>query len=287
MSSDFKELANDIDEHDKREAAKDSIKHVKSSMGHKPNFSIYIIIFLLVLLNISTILIFSYSLKDLRAEHGKTLSDLAAAKLEIDHYKVSYQIAMQDAQAFGKIYDINYKDRLANTTNATLNSVQQNNVIKQDDIKHLPKVDVMAYYLAQGIVNDSCIPTTKLVQTPDDVVELVVVASGKKDIEWPTISLIVDGTLISTFTLSTEEQNIFKTIVELPKGTHHIDLVYSNAKRSGDVTISLVRIGDRTIETETSILDYGAGFGLFDCKNINDGDTLTEDGAMRFRIEKV
>ncbi len=87
--------------------------------------------------------------------------------------------------------------------------------------------------------------------------------------------------------MASATQGVYKSSVILPKGTHHLDLTFDNAEQAGPVTIDLVRIGDRTLKTEISVIDEGTAFGMFDCEGTTEGNTLKQSGAMRFRIEKV
>jgi hypothetical protein len=230
---------------------------------------------LLLLVFILALLAFHFNtVQGLRAKQEATAAELSAAQQELARYKEAYAIVLQDAQAFGRIYDITYGGMNgSNGTNASA--------------KPLAGANVWEYYHERGVINDSCIPTTKVVQTPSDVVELVLIAAGHKEAEWPRLTLLVDGSFLASYQIESEQQSIQRTLIALPKGEHHLDLVYDNAARAGNVTISLLRIGDRTIENAVSIIDEGEGFAMFDCKETREGNTMTKDGAMRFRIEKL
>jgi hypothetical protein len=239
----------------------------------RTSHSLYLLT-LLILVFFLALLTFHFStVQDLRAKQESTLAELSATQQELARYKEAYAIVLQDAQAFGRIYDITYRgmNESENGTNAT----------------PLPGANVWEYYHERGVINDSCIPTTKVVQTPSDVVELVLVASGQKQAAWPRLTLLVDGSFLASYQIESEQQTIHRTLLALPKGEHHLDFVYDNAGRAGNVTVSLLRIGDRTIENAVSVIDEGQGFAMFDCKETREGGTMTTDGAMRFRIEKL
>jgi len=243
----------------------------------RTSHSLYLLTVLLLVFFLALLALHFSTLQGLRDKQEATLAELSATQQELARYKEAYAIVLQDAQAFGRIYDITYggmDGSGANTTNAS-------------QAKPLPGANVWEYYHERGVISDSCIPTTKVVQTPSDVVELVLVASGQKEAEWPRLTLLVDGSFLASYRIESGQQTIQRTLLALPKGEHHLDFVYDNAGRAGNVTVSLLRIGDRTIENAVSVIDEGQGFAMFDCKETKEGGTMTTDGAMRFRIEKV
>ncbi len=250
-------------------------------LGHRANRAFYIVIGALVLVILAMILLQVLVVDSLHRQQRHLQTELAYTQGELAHYKEAYRTVLADAQAFGRIYDTNYTGD-ANATAAAAPAP----VAPQMEVQHLPARSTWDFYKAQGTIDDSCIPTTKVVQTPEDTVEIVLVASGKAGEEPPKVALLVDATTLATFSIG-PDQGVYKAAVVLPKGTHHIDIAYLNPGQSHSVTISLIRIGDRTVENEVSVLDYGTGFTMLDCKETEQGDTLAENGAMRFRIEKV
>lgn len=218
------------------------------------------------------------TVRALKARQQRIMAKLAYTESELDHYKEAYMTAVADAQAFGRIYDTNYT--------GDVNAKPMAAVLAPTEAQTLPNESVWDYYNKMGVINDSCIPTTKVVNTDTDAVEIVVIASGTKGTAWPRLNVLMDGTLLASFDIA-GTQRVYKTAVILPKGTHHLDLAFVNGAQSGPLSIPIVRIGDRTLENEVSIIDYGGAFAMFDCEQTSEGDTLTENGAMRFRIEKV
>ncbi len=253
-------------------------------LGHHTNKGFYIVIVLLVIVILAIIIGHFGTVKDLQKEHQATQTELAFVESELEHYKQAYEIALADARALGRIQQIEYGMQAAgNETNAS----EPRTFGRASDVKRLPDENVWLTYSTQGFVTDTCIPTTKVVQTPKEEVEIVVIAAGVKDEEWPELTLLVDGTVIEQYIISEEEDTIYKTSLYLPKGTHYLDLLYENDDESKSVRVSLLRIGDRTLETDISIIDQGSAFGMFDCEDVKEGDTMKKNGAMRFRIEKV
>jgi len=270
MEDHFDELQEQLDHHEKRKPER--------YLGHRTNRAFYVIIFLLIFLIVALIVAQLLTVTTLKAQQKRTLTELAYTQSELDHYKEAYMTAVADAQAFGRIYDTNYTGD-ANATPAAA-------VLAPAQAQTLPNESVWGYYNKLDIIDDSCIPTTKVVHTDSDAVEVVVIASGTKGTAWPRLNVLMDGTLLASFDIA-GTQGVYKTAVILPMGTHHLDLAFVNAQQSGPLSIPIVRIGDRTLENEVSIIDYGAEFGMFNCKQTAEGDTLKDDGAMRFRIEKV
>lgn len=256
-------------------------------LGHKTNRGFYVVILLLVIVILALVVAHFGIVKEQEEELRTAKLESAFLQSELDHYKEAYGIAVQDAQAFGRMYELGYRGE--SPSDAAQGAVARPAIATSDaaEPKRLPERSVWDYYHAQGIITDECVPTTKVVQTPGDTVEIVIVASGKRGEEWPSLNLLVDATTIATFTVDAEQEGVYKAIVELPKGTHRLDLVHLNGERSGALAIPVVRIGDRTLENEVSVLDYGEAFSLFDCEETDEGDTLKRSGAMRFRIEKV
>ncbi|MBR9692553.1 hypothetical protein GOV07_01335 [Candidatus Woesearchaeota archaeon] len=266
-------LGKELGQHEQSKQAGD--KHSKHTIiGHHTNKGFYLIIAFLVIVIIVMAIIHLRTVERLERAQVRTMTETAFLQADLDHYKEAYEIALEDAKAFGKIHDIRYGEE--NNTADTI-----------ENVTALPTTKVWEEYQERGLIADECIPSSKLVQTPEDEVEIVVVAAGTEEKEWPRLALLIDGIALAEFHVESEEQTIYKTAIVLPKGTHHLDLVYNNADKAGPVTVSLLRIGDRTLETEISILDYGFAFSMFDCEDTAEGDTLKERGAMRFRIEKV
>jgi|GEM_PF-2658060 len=286
-----------MDEHDENLAALgkalESHQHSKSSepgtagrkpgkrehyLGHRTNYGFYILIVALVLILIVIVVAQRAAVAGLAARNREASTRITFLEGEVARYKQAYEIALLDAQALGRIQDITYED----TENAT---PQENMTV--GEVKTLSERNVWLEYSSQGFVSDACIPTTKVIQTPSDEVEIVVIASGTREEEWPQLSLIIDGTVIDKFRVTSDAEGVYKSAVLLPKGTHHLDLLYANSNKAGPVRISLLRIGDRTLETDISVIDYGSAFGMFDCKDTEEGNLLDENGALRFKIEKV
>ncbi len=276
-------LHEELRRHEKNRRASRS-GHDQRYLGHRTNKGFYVLL-LLLLLVIAAILLFHFlTLQRLSEERLQAQEELVTLRAERDHYREAYEIALADARAFGRLYDAGYKgDAGSKTDGSGTNSPPLSNT----SALRLPRESVWAYYHAQGVISDTCIPVTKVVQTPSNIVEIVIVARGKKGAEWPRLNLLVDATTIATFIVETEQDGVHKALVELLPGTHRIDLVYLNGETSKELTVPLLRIGDRTIENEVSVLDYGEGFSLFDCQETGQGATLKRSGAMRFRIEKV
>jgi hypothetical protein len=259
----------------------------KRFLGHRTNEAFFIIIVLLLLLFVGLIVLHYKVVADLERQQQATLSELASARDGLAHYREAYDSALQDAQAFSKLYDFTYRGETNGTPEAAKTvSVQPSSILNATP-KQLPVVNVWEFYSRQGVITDSCILTSKVVKTSQDAVEVVVLVRGKKAAQWPRVTLLIDGAFISSYQTTSEEEQVFKSLVDLPKGTHRLDLLYDNGAQAGGLTIPTVRVGDRTVENTVSIIDYGKGFGMFDCNDTAQGDTLTREGAMRFRIEKV
>lgn len=278
MRAHLEELERQLAEHEK------SAKHCHKSgakrrhngyLGQHASRGPYILIILLILAFLTLLVAHFQIVNELKKSHAKTETILSYTNAKLDECQQAYQIVLEDAQAFGKIYDIQYKGE--NETNET--------VAITNKAKELPEKNVWKEYNENGIIKDACIKETKVVQTPGDEVEIVILAAalGTED---PRLSLLIDGTFIQQFTIHGSD-GIYKTSVLLPKGTHYLDLTFDNPETAKAVTVSLVRIGDRTLETDISVLDYGARFKMFDCEETKQGETLDKAGAMRFRIEKV
>ena len=287
MTNHFKELQGELERH---EQSKKEARRKERYLGHRTNKGFYLVIVVLVLIIVAVLLAEQAAIRHLKDEQQRTLTENAYLQSEVDHYKAAYRSALQDAQAFGRIYDITYANgtpetNQSNGTNAT--SPVKAAPPKPGGPVTLPGTDAWDYYAKQGVINDSCIPTTKAVQTDGDTVDVVVVASGEQGAEWPKLMVVIDGAPVGTYTADSEAQQVFKTSVIMPAGTHHLDILFLNGGQAKSITIPLVRIGDRTLENAVSVLDYGAGFGALDCKDTATGDTLTRTGAMRFRIEKL
>lgn len=248
----------------------------KHFLGHGNNKSVYLIL-LLIILCIGLIIAHILIVEQLKKQQQQTLSQLAEVQAERDEYKTAYEGVLQDAQAFGKIFNITYHGE--NTTEPTH--------VANEDVKRLPIVNIWAYYEKQGLVNDSCISTTNVLATPDEIVVISILAGGGKATNWPQLTLLVDGTYITRYTINSTKTKPYATRVILSTGEHLIDLVDGNATSAGNITITALSVGDRTINTTAAIINAGAGFAMFNCKNVTEGDTLTTNSAMRFRVEKI
>ncbi|MBR9702513.1 hypothetical protein GOV10_00620, partial [Candidatus Woesearchaeota archaeon] len=194
-------------------------------------------------------------------------------------------------QAFGKMYDVIYDEKIVpegTTDNASeeAGGVETNKVLKEV-ARELSTTNVWGFYNERGIISDECIETTKLVQAVGEELEIVIVTETDRDEAFPHLRLLVNAQELARFDVTQEHEQVHKFKTKIPKGTHYIDILFDNADEAGDLTISLVRIGDRTIENDITILDYGIGLGIFDCEDTTQGTTLKKNGAMRFRIERV
>ncbi len=284
MADHLKALQEELDRHEQKKAGKERY------LGHRINRGFYLVIVVLVLIIVAILLAEQAAIRHLQDEQQRTLTENAYLQSELDHYRAAYQSALQDAQAFGKIYDITYANGTpeSNETNAS-NATAPRLTVPQTESGPvtLPGTDAWDYYAKQGVINDSCIPTTKVVQTDGSTVDVVVIASGKEGTEWPRLMVVIDGAPVGSYTVNSTEQQVLKTSVIMPAGTHHLDILFLNGGQATSVSIPLVRIGDRTLENAVSVIDYGAGFGALDCVDTATGDTLSATGAMRFRIEKL
>lgn len=284
MEDHLNELQEQLDNHEKRKKER--------YLGHRTNRAFYAAIVVLVLIVVVLILADQVAIHHLKDKQARTLTENAYLQSELIHYKAAYRSALQDAQAFGKIYDITYANGTPETNdlNKSNGSVATARVLPpptKSGPKTLPGTNAWDYYAKQGVINDSCIPTTKVVQTDGSTVDVVVIASGKEGKEWPKLMVVIDGAPVGTYTADSKEQQVFKTSVVMPAGTHHLDILFLNGDRAKSVSIPFVRIGDRTLENAVSIIDYGTSFQALDCKETTAGDTLTKTGALRYRIEKL
>lgn len=240
-----------------------------SYLGGRTHRGFFIIIGLLVILLITIIIIHSNRVAYFEEQYELLAQENAKRTAERDAFKEAYQIALEDAQAFGELYESGYRP--------PIDDAEQQAQGPRQDAFQLTSTDVWRFYHERGLINDSCILATKVVQTPDDLVDFVIIATGDAKIR-----MLVDAQEVTQFTV-TGEESVTNVAVSLPKGTHYLDLVVLN----GTVDITTLRIGDRTIETGISLLDYGTGFGVFDCQDTSQGGTLDQPGALRVRLEKL
>lgn len=272
MNKALKELSKAVDKKYRVKPQED-----KKYLGHRTNISFYIIIGLMIVLFIILAIGHVASVRHLRAETHDALTQLALVTAERDKYRDAYEIVLADVQAFSRMHHVQYEGEVEENETATPVPIH-------DDSVRVLLPDVWEHYNEQQVILDSCIETTKLVQTEQDEVEIVVVATSEHG--GAKLRLFIDAQDMDTYSIG-DTETISKTRALLPKGTHYLDLIYSNADEAGDLTISVVRIGDRTLENEISVIDRGDGLAVFDCDDTTKGDRLEEDGAMRFRIEKV
>lgn len=263
------------------------IRDKKSFLGHKTNKVFYVGIAILIAFNIIFLIIHISTVNELKSHERAALLKLAAMEQERDQYYQAYMIVLEDAQAFGKMYDVIYDGRLVNESTITNADEEEADGVENTTARELSTTNVWKFYNKRGIIKDSCIKTTKLVQAVDEELEIVIVTEAKRGEAWPHLRLLVDAQELTRFDVTQKEEQIHKFKTKIPKGTHYIDILFDNADVAGDLTISLVRIGDRTIENDITILDYGTGLDIFDCQDTTQGMTLKKNGAMRFRIERV
>lgn len=259
-----------------------------SFLGHKTNRSFYYIIGLLTLIIVALLVMYVVATNELKERQKDLTIQLLDAKAESAKYKQAYEIVLADAQAFDRIYGTGYRGE-SDVLDADINASAQNTntsatprpspLAQPTGPVTLSDTDAWGFYFERGLIQDWCIETTKLVQTPTDVVDIVLIASS----DGAALRLLVDAQDVARFDVAGNEQ-ILKSSVVIPKGTHHIDIVYVGGAK---LDISLVRIGDRTIESDISVLDFGSGFDVFDCEDTKQDSQLKEPGAMRMRIEKV
>jgi len=256
------------------------LKRKESYLGHRTNKGFFLIIGLLIVLIVIIILLNFRANMELRADKQELRQQIANLEAERDALQEAYGIVLEDAKAFGEIYRADYEG-----ADIGVDVVNNDSVIPEapaEGAVTLSDTDVWGFYNAQGIILDECIDTTKLVQTPDELVEILIVGSGEDAV----LRVLVDAQEVGQVLIAGEE-SLHTLAVNLAKGTHYLDLVYSTADTNGPVTINLIRVGDRTLETAISTLDYGIGFAVFDCEKDKRGDTLKKNGAMRFKIEKA
>lgn len=232
-------------------------------MNDSKNFHIIIfsLSFLVVFLVVSNAIVASH----FKERQENLTQQLLEARIEAQNYKEAYNIALEDAKAFSSLFNAGYHAK---------NSGFADEEPSEVGVVALSKNDPWSFYAREGLIKDSCFETTKLVQGP---LEILVVASS----EDASLRLLVDAQDIARFDVAGDEQ-LFKVQVDAPKGTHYIDLVYDGG---APIDISLMRVGDRTIDTAISLLDFGSGFGVFDCKDTARGSFLDRPGALRMRVE--
>jgi len=240
-------------------------------LGHYTNKTFYIIFFCLLLLFIFLLVSHAMTVDHLKERQENLTQQLLESRIEAQNYKEAYAIVLEDAKAFSSMFDAGYRAEVVEPVNE-INETQSEVSV---DVVSLSENDPWSFYAKEGFIQESCFATTKLVQ--GQPLEIVVVASS----EDATLRLLVDAQDIARFDVVREEQ-IFKVQVDAPKGTHYVDLVYDGG---APVDISLVRVGDRSIDTAISLLDFGSGFGVFDCEDTAQGSYLDEPGALRLRVE--
>lgn len=275
MSDELNDLKDALDAYETKEKKTNTQTNY---LGHRTNKAFYVIIVLLLILNIFLVIAHFKTVSELEKRHDNTLSELAEAKLDRDEYKQAYQIVLADAQAFSRIYDVTYGEN-----ESGLPSPQRDQGFVRSQVQVLSSTDAWGFYAERGMISDACITTTKLVQTSTDEVEITIVARAD---ETTPLRVLVDAQEIARIDI-TDSDEPQSAGVKLPLGTHYVDFVHSSADVNGEITVDLVRIGDRTIGTDISIIDYGVGFGFFDCEDTDQGNTIERNGAMRFRIEKA
>lgn len=285
-------IKKDIARFVEKKSAKRPVMYKKSFLGHKTNRAFYALIAILLMFILILLIMYISTVHELKSRERAVLLELAVMEQERDQYYQAYMIVLEDAQAFGKMYDVIYDGRLVNESAFTngdeekVSGVETNKVLKEV-ARELSTTNVWGFYNERGIISDECIETTKLVQAIGEELEIVIVTEAERDEAWPHLRLLVNAQELVRFDVTQEEEQIHKFKTKIPQGTHYIDILFDNADVAGDLTISLVRIGDRTIENDITILDYGVGLGIFDCEDTAQGTTLKKNGAMRFRIELV
>lgn len=224
---------------------------------------------------------------------GQTIFEL---EQERDYFKERYQIALEDAQAFGKIHgvllnrtDMGPLERHLSAPNITENVQQMAGQFaspaRGTTTKMLPTLSPWVFFNEEGFINDSCYTTTKLVESKEDVLNVTIIAQGTVPGLWPELSVLIDGTLIANHVV-TEQSDSYKTQVALRPGTYHLDILYNDAS-TGPVNIPRVRIGDKTINNSIALIDYGSDMEMFDCQDTTEGTTIRREGAMRIVFDKV
>lgn len=256
----------------------------RSLLGHKTNRIFYILLQMLIIVCIAILIMHFLVVNQLKEERRQLEEELERTSAELERYTEAYQIVLEDAQAFGEIYGLEYEGRVeAEPAEKASTAAPERPLVA----KELEGAGTWGSYLAGGIISDACIPTTKAIQSSEDELEIVLIATGEAGEELPALSLLIDGVYIASYRITAEEGGVYKALVVLPKGTHYLDLAFTNGDRAESVRVEALRIGDRTLETGTSIIDYGTAFAMFDCRESEVGEVLEATGAMRFRIERI
>ncbi len=205
----------------------------------------------------------------LKERQENLTQQLLDARIEAQNYKEAYNIVLEDAKAFSQMYDAGYRAESVDMNDVGPDTSEPIGVVS------LSENDPWAFYAREGFISESCFNTTKLVQ--GEPLEIMIAASS----EGASLRLLVDAQDVARFDVVGDEQ-IFKVLVDVPKGTHYIDVVYDGG---APVDISLIRVGDRSIDTAISLLDFGSGFGVYDCEDTQRGSFLDRPGALRMRVE--
>jgi len=241
-------------------------------LGHHTNKTFYVIIFCLLFLIVFLLVSNAITVNHLKERQENLTQQLLEARIETQNYKEAYNIVLEDAKAFSSMFDAGYR---AESVEPVENESESDASSEPIGVVSLSENDPWSFYAREGFIKESCFETTKLVQ--GEPLEIMIVASS----EGASLRLLVDAQDVARFEVKGDEQ-IFKVQVDAPKGTHYVDVVYDG----GDpVDVSLIRVGDRSIDTTISLLDFGSGFGVFDCKDIAQGSSLDEPGALRMRVE--
>jgi hypothetical protein len=247
-------------------------------LGHHSHRGL-ILLTIILLLIIGALILFHLSVVgELNERHATTLQELAWAEAEAAKYKEAYEIVLEDARAYSDFYKVNY-------TGTTAIAEEKKPTIVEETLE-IASTSIWQERLSTGVVVDECIKTTKLIHHLGERVEVELLLSGKQGEEWPELQIFLDGTLLTRFTIDTEEPARYQFAVALSPGVHHLDFVYANGNRAEEVTIHELRIGDRVLETKLEIIDEGALLGMFDCKDTHKGNSMDTIGAYRLRLEK-
>ncbi len=275
MGQPLKELADAYEEHERRRgSAKQAGK--RRYLGHRTNYAFYAIILCLLLTLAIILLAQRYAVADLEERHRQALLEVSALESEVARLEEAYRIAAEDAEAFSRLHGIAFNDT----------GEQGDRRSEAGEAATLPGESAWEAYREAGFITDECLGASKLVRTPGEEVEIAVVASAEEGTGWPTLTLLVDGTVIDAYPIASSEEEIRTSRIRLPKGTHYLDIIRTSSD-GGPVRVSLLRIGDRTLETGLGLIDHGSGFAMFDCEETARGNLLEREGALRFRIEKA
>lgn len=275
--AELQELEAAMKEHRKKQNVKSEKK--ERYLGHRTNRAFYVII--LLLLVVIGILIYYHLIivAELESRQSETLHQLSIAEAQVIKYKEAYDIVLEDAAAYSKFYDVNYTPEVEPEPENLSPTIIESTL----DIN---STTLWQQRIEKGIISDACIKTTKLIHSAGERVELRMSLSGVKRVKWPRLQVFLDGTLLTTFKVESEQERQYVLAVMMTRGPHYLDLIYPNGNKAGEVTIHELTIGDRTLETKLEVIDEGTLLGMFDCKDTHKGNTLDTIGAYRMKLEK-